>query len=279
MTAFSTGMLLIRQSADVLSRHKAWVIFPVLSGILGAALFLALISPVWHLALLHPDTPLNQKLIAIGLMLVGFYSFNVVLLFFNAAIIQCTLDHFHQKSSPLFSYIQKSLKCLWNIMLWALFATTVGALIRLFYTKAQKTDFVQTTLGHSRFEIISYLVVPIIATENLSPLKALHRSKELFQSTWGDGLRAQFHLGFTLLLARILAILPAVIGFNLNLPLPIAIGTGITGFLLLMITIFNRGVNNIFRSAIFLYALEKKAFSPFEEVILKTIFCVIARRP
>ena len=50
--------------------------------------------------------------------------------------------------------------------------------------------------------------------EKIGPLKAIKRSSQWLQKTWGIFLTANFNLGILFLITRLLVLIPLLIGFT-----------------------------------------------------------------
>lgn len=268
------GFQLARYSLTILREQPSLAIFPLLSALGCMALIGLFVSPLWYLIGLqwqaHHLT--SQSLLFLILILALLFLCNLVILFCNAALIALAIAHARQEPVKLSIGFKKALNCFPQIVLWTLFNTTIGAVLRIFQTRLSTFAAVSTSLAGIAWSVICYFVTPILVIEKARPLKTIKRSSELLQKNWGSSLISNTGLGILLFLIRLFALSPALLGLYLGSHLDKIIGSIISAVLLFVIVIVNSAIHNILRAVLYDYATEKNIPAAFNQSLLKSLF-------
>jgi hypothetical protein len=99
-----------------------------------------------------------------------------------------------------------------RILSWAALTTTVGVAIRAIEQRLGILGSILGFLGGVAWAIASFLVVPVVVVEGLSPIAAVKRSAQLVRDTWGTSVRTTLRFGVTYLLFLLLPIAVIVVG-------------------------------------------------------------------
>ena len=177
-----------------------------------------------------------------------FYIINYfVIVFFNMALIHCTSLYFKGEEVTIRKGIDFSMSRIGSIFAWAVFAGTIGAVLKIIQENVGALGKIITGIIGVVWSIATFFVVPVIAYENLGPVGAFKKSANLMKEKWGESIGA----GFSFFLIELVAMLGiAVIAFlfaSINIIAGIAVG--VIGLLLLMTVI--SAVKTIFISAIY----------------------------
>ncbi len=121
------------------------------------------------------------------------------------------------------------------------------------------------------WNLVTFLVVPILVLEDLGVGDALKRSKDLFKKTWGENVIGQFGLG--------------IVGFLLSVPgvlligIGVAIGTvglwvlGAVGVVwLLVAAVIVSALSGIYRTALYHYAANGTVPGEFSGIDFEAAF-------
>jgi len=205
----SNGWKLSMDSLKVLKANKQLIIFPILSGlsmvlIIGSFIVVILASAGWDIDYLGNETTTQHYLFAFLFYLVNYF----VVVFFNMALIQCTRDYFNGETPSVKKGLQFSLSRIGAIFTWAVFAATVGLILRTIQENVGALGKIITGLIGIVWGIATFFVVPIIAYENLNPVQAVKKSAQMMKEKWGESLGAGFSFGLLRLLAVLVISLP-----------------------------------------------------------------------
>lgn len=209
----ANGWAITKSSFSILKKNKQLLIFPVLSGISLVMILAIIIVPIlasagWDLGSLNInfDNDTVPYLFTFLFYLVNYF----VVVFFNMALIHCTKLYLAGEEPTIGAGIRFSLSRIGVIFSWAIFAATVGTLLKAIQENAGWLGkLVAGGLGIV-WGITTFFVVPVIAYENLGPVGAFKRSAEIMKNKWGEGLASTFSLG---LIQFIAILLIALVGF------------------------------------------------------------------
>jgi hypothetical protein len=134
-----------------------------------------------------------------------------IVVFFNTALVHCTHLYFGGEKPTIGQGIRFSISRIGAIFSWAIFAATVGTLLRLLQDNLGWIGKIITGLIGIVWSVATFFVVPVIAYENVGPFGAFKRSAELMKEKWGEGLGATFSFGLIQVVGILLLAIPSVI--------------------------------------------------------------------
>ena len=205
----SNGWTLAMNSFKVLKENKQLIIFPFLSGIslvliMGSFFLVFLGVNGW--AFDNIEEPGN---VSTYLLMLLFYVVNYfVVVFFNMALIHCTRLYFRGEEVSVNAGLRFSLSRIGTIFSWALFAGTIGTILRIIQEESGFVGKIITGILGVVWSIATFFVVPVIAYENLGPIAAFKRSTQMMRQKWGESLGATFSFGLIQFIAIILLMIP-----------------------------------------------------------------------
>lgn len=249
-TRLSNGWKLAKTSFEVLKAHNQLIAFPVLSGIamvlVIASFVAALMGWGWYDKL--NETGYNQA--AVYGIIFLFYVVNYfIVVFFNMALVHCTHLYFQGETNiTVKKGLQFSASRIGSIFAWALFAGTIGALLKIIQENAGAVGKIITGLIGIVWNVATFFVVPIIAYENLGPIDAFKRSAQMMKEKWGESIGANFSFG---LIQFVLVLAALAIGFAVGaLVHPIA-GIAAGSILVFLVVTVISAAQTIFVSAVY----------------------------
>ena len=229
---FSNGWTIALNSFAVLKENRQLILFPILSGIsmilVIGSFITAMLASGLDLQALNDQSPIVNYSILFVYYLINY----TVIVFFNTALVHCTHLYFNGEEPTIAKGLRFSLTRLGAILSWAVFAATVGTLLRVLQDNFGRIGKIITGLIGIVWSIATFFVVPVIAGENLGPIAAFKRSSQLVKEKWGEGLGATFSFGLIQLVAFVALAIPSfLLGYLIH---PIA---GIALFVLGAFTI------------------------------------------
>jgi Family of unknown function (DUF6159) len=248
-TRLSNGWTIAMNSFKVLKENRQLIIFPVLSGIslilIMGSFFTAMLGfSGWDI-----DNMQEPGTIASYALLFAYYIVNYfVVVFFNMALVHCTSLYFKGEEVTVRKGIDFSMSRIGTIFAWAVFAGSVGAVLKIIQENVGTLGKFITGIIGVVWGVATFFVVPVIAYENLGPIDAFKRSAQLMRQKWGEGIGAGFSFGLIQLAGIVLSL---VAGFAIGAIVhPVAgIAIGILCILLLLTVI--SAVQTIFISAVY----------------------------
>lgn len=206
----SNGWKISMNSFKVLKENKQLIIFPVLSGIsllmvMGSFAVAVLAAAGWN-----PDniTESNDTVTNYLLLLVFYVVNYFIMVFFNMALIHCTRLYFQGEEVTIEKGLRFSLSRIGAIFSWALFAGTIGTILKIIQEESGWLGKIITGILGIVWSIATFFVVPVIAYENLGPIAAFKRSAQLMKQKWGESLGATFSFGLIHFIASIVIGVP-----------------------------------------------------------------------
>jgi len=248
-TRLSNGWEIAMNSFKVLRENRQLILFPVLSAIsmilVVSSFFLILFASAgWDVEAIR-----GQDSVANYAMLFGYYVVNYfIIVFFNTALIHCTHLYFNGEKPTVGQGIRFAVRRIGAIFAWAVFAATVGTILRVIQERVGSLGKIITGILGAAWSIATFFVVPVLAYENKGPLAAFRRSATLMKQKWGESIGATFSFGIVNLLGVFLLAIPCLaLGYFIH---PLA---GIAVFFLgfFAITVILSATKVIFVSAVY----------------------------
>ena len=208
-TRLSNGWKLSMDSFRVLRENKQLIIFPFLSGIALILIMASFLLPIWGMAGWDIDNVSDPDTLTTYLLVFLYYVVNYfVVVFFNMALVHCTRLYFRGEEVTISKGIQFAKSRIGVIFAWAVFAATVGTILKAIQENAGWLGKIITGILGVVWGIATFFVVPVIAYENLGPIAAFKRSSKLMTEKWGESLGATFSFGIIQFLAMLLIAVP-----------------------------------------------------------------------
>jgi len=245
----SNGWTLAINSLKVLKENKQLIIFPVLSGIslvliMGSFVLVFLGVNGWSDENIEDPGTIGNYLYLFLFYLVNYF----IVVFFNMGLIHCTRLYFRGEEVSINAGLRFSLSRIGTIFSWAVFAATVGTILRIIQEESGIIGKIITGIIGIVWNIATFFVVPVIAYEDLGPIAAFKRSSQLMKQKWGESLGATFSFGLIQFLAMIVLIIPLFFIGNMIHPIG-GIALAVMGVFIIA-TIFS-AAQTIFVSAVY----------------------------
>jgi hypothetical protein len=211
-TRLSNGWTIALNSFAVLKENRQLILLPVLSGIsmvlvIGSFVVVIFASSGWDAEAIRSQTTLVNYAIVFLYYIVNYF----VIVFFNTALVHCTHLYFNGERPTIAQGLRFSMSRIGAILSWAIFAATIGTILRLIQDKLGSLGKIITGLIGVVWSIATFFVVPVIAYENLGPIDAFKRSAALMKEKWGESLGATFSFGIVQMLGILLLAIPSFI--------------------------------------------------------------------
>lgn len=248
-TRMSNGWNIAMNSFKVLKENRQLILFPILSAaalILIVASFIGIVFVSSGGDLDYID---HQNVASHYAVLFAYYVVNYfIMVFFNTALTHCTHLYFSGERPTVAQGLRFALSRVGTILAWAVFAATVGMILRLIQERVGFLGKIVTGLIGVAWAIATFFVVPVIAYENLGPIESFKRSARLMKEKWGESVGATFSFGIVNLLGLFLLAIPSLLLGCFIHPL-VGIALFCVGFF--VITVIMSATRAIFVSAVY----------------------------
>lgn len=266
---------MVKASAQVLKSDKELVVFPIISSLAVILISISFAIPVFSNGNLDKSSfGLNTS----NLPIVFAYYFLIyfVIIFFNSALVSVAIIKLKGGSPTLGDGIKIASGHIKAIIGYALISSTVGIILRWAQEKLGIFGKIFTFLSSFAWNLVTFLVIPILVTEGIGPIEAVKRSSHLLKKTWGEQLIGNIGIGllFGLLVFGLLILfLPLAIYTSTESMHIVTISLGVIfGIVVLMLIITASTLNTIYTAALYRYASEGIISENFDENILRNSF-------
>jgi hypothetical protein len=277
---FARSWALMKASATVLRSDKSLLVFPLLSGLctlLVAASFLIPVA-VMMIGGEHAGQDFHQRMSAGAyLLMFAFYLVQYfVIIFFQTALTGVALMHLRGEPTSVAAGFALARSRLPHIFGYALIAATVGLVLRMVQERLGLIGRLVVGFLGLAWTVATFLVVPILASEDVGPVDAVKRSVELLKRSWGENLIGNGGIGvvFGLLMVAAVLVGAVLIGGAFALQSVVAIVLAVTvvvlGFILL--GLIQSSLQGIYAAALYRYAEAGEASVGFDQALLEQAF-------
>ena len=229
---------------------------PILSGVASALAFLAVSGavavPLWRA---YGASPWAVLYVFPGIMAATFVG-----VYFNVALAFAANEQIEGRTIS----VREALGMAWSrrrvIFSWALLSAVVGMIIQLIESRLGIFGRLLGILGGLAWAVATFLVIPVLAFEDVGPIDALKQSSHLIKTTFGTIARGALRFGLLfvgwILLAVAVIVAGAVIALT-GVPVlgvPIAV-LGVIG--LFIVSMYLAAAGMYMRTILYRYATQK----------------------
>lgn len=269
---------LIKASWKVLLADKELMIFPILSSI-GVMLVTATFAiPLFAGNIL--DGLSNGGSLIYFIILFLYYIVQYFVIFFaNTALVGAALIRIKGGDPTVNDGFKIASSRFGPILGYALIAATVGVLLSMLRNSKKRSggrDIVSSLIGFA-WTVATFLVVPILAIENVGPIEAIKRSVMYLKKTWGEQLISNFgvSLVFNIITAVVFVLFigALILAAYLEAGVAIFVILGILFVLVLLaIGLIRSTLGGIFSAAVYQYATTGQAGEFFDQKMVAESF-------
>ncbi len=254
---------LLHQSLKAFTAFRSLWVFPIIAALANLALLSVILTPIHRYAeLQQPLSKMQWVHFAwlYVLFLIFLFLAHQIIFFFNAAIIDFFHRDFAKQPKSSKHSLRIAIRCAWRLYLWNQLAATVGIVLTLFHAHFREYKSINKLLAGQHWVVASQLVLPLIVIEGKRPIAALRESAALITNTWGAPVTPRFSHAFWITIVRILAMLPFFIALLIGGKLTIIIGSYLSVFGVMLLTLLNSSSRAVLFTA--LYWFSKKQVTP-----------------
>jgi len=255
---------LAKMSLRVVRKDKEILMFPFLSGLITllilASFFVGALF-TWGFDGISDNA--NQW-VFIAFFAVFYFVAFLLSIFFNAAVIGCATIRMNGGDPTVADGFRIARQNIKQIVLWALFAATVGLILRAIQERVGFIGKLLVGALGAAFTIATYFVVPVFIYEKLGPWASLKRSVSILKNTWGEALVGNLGLGAIFVLLGLVGLIPIFIGVAFMTLWSVVVGIVVAIVYWLILGLIASAAQSVLVAALYRYATTGKVSEEFE---------------
>jgi hypothetical protein len=226
----------------------------------------------------HAGQDMHQRMSA-GTYLAMFMFYVVqyfVIIFFQTALTGVALAQLSGEPASVADGFALARSKLINILGYALIAATVGLVLRMIQERLGLIGRLVVGFLGLAWTVATFLVVPILANEDVGPLDAVKGSVELLKRSWGENLIGNGGIGVVFGLVMLLAILlsavlgAAAVATHSVVAIVLVAIVVVCGFI--AISLIQAALQGIYAAVLYRYADSGEASMGFDSALLEQAF-------
>ena len=265
MSRFQTSWAIAKRSWAVLKSDKTLAWFPVLSA-LGSLVVFAVLGGL--IALMGIDSSsTGDSLAPIGwvLVVVAYLALAMVQTYFLAALVAGADMRLRGNDSTVRGALDIANSRLNRLLPWAIVTATVTMVLQAIEERFGIVGRIVAGLVGLAWNLVTFLVVPILVLEDLGVGDALKRSKDMFKRTWGENVIGQGGLGIVGFLAMVPGMFLIAVGAAIGTAGLIVLGAAGVVWLIGSAVVVS-ALSGIYRTALYHFAANGQVPGEFGDV-------------
>jgi hypothetical protein len=270
----------MKSSANILRQDKELMLFPLLAGLASLVVMATFAWPVFTLIAHHQaDFEGQRRHVSPTFMLVSFLFYFVqytVVIFFNTALASAAMIRLDGGNPTVGDGIRVAMGKLPNIIGYALIAATVGMILRALQERFGFIGRIVIGMLGFGWTVATFLVVPVLAAQDVGPVEAVKRSASLLKNTWGENLIGNAGIGiagglltFGLILISAMLLFGAVATHSVVLIVIVA-AAAVIG--LVALSLFQTAMHGVYSAALYRFAEQGDPGQGFDRALLESAF-------
>lgn len=277
---FSRSWSLVKASSEVLRANKSLMVFPALSSICTIIVAATFLVPAFASGMIaqhdHGHMTPGEAMFLFAFYVVQYF----IIIFFNAALIGAALIHLRGGQPTVGDGLRTATARLPAILGYAVISATVGMVLRAIQERAGWIGrWVAGLLGVA-WTLATFLVVPLLVSEQVGPFDAVKRSAQLLKRTWGENLIGNAGIGLAFGLVTMLVVFGGIALVFLALASQstavVVLVVALCVVAVLMLAIIQSALQGIYAAAVYRYAHEGEAGAGFDKALVADAFKIKA---
>jgi len=254
-----------KASLSVLRQDKELVVFPLISALVMIFVSLTFLIPTLVSNFLDQMFANGIPVFAYILLFLFYLVQYTVVYFSSTALVGAALIRLRGGDPTLKDGFSIAFSRLMPILGWSLVSATVGVLLNMLSSSSKEKGgglgrLITSLLG-AAWNVITFLVVPVVAAEGLGPIKAVQRSWNLLKSSWGEQIVGTLSIGLVFGLIGVGGgLLLTGLGVGLSFLFESVVPGVLFGILLILfvlaLSLLSSTLNGIFSASVYAYAAE-----------------------
>ena len=259
MGRFARSWELVKLCWQVLQQDKELIVFPIVSTIGVLIVTASFVVPGFFTGFWQGVSD-NGAGVGLWVLIVLFYLVEyLVIIFFNAALVSAAIIRLEGGDPTLGDGLRGAWSHIGAILGYAAIAATVGLVLQILRERGGIAGVIVAALGGMAWNIITFLVIPVLVVEGIGPVAAIKRSGGLLKKTWGEQIIGNAGIG---LVFGLLGFAVAVVGIGLGV-LIMSAGVVVLGIaviavaviVIMVISLLGATLRGIYAAALYEYAV------------------------
>jgi len=278
---FARSWALLKASADVLRSDRSLLMFPLLSGICTVLVGLTFLTPVGvemiaderirSYGVAHHLSPLHY-----AFLFLFYLAQYTVIIFFNTGLAAVATARLRGDEATVKDGLAVARSRFGTILGYAIIAATVGMLLRALQERLGFIGRIVVGMIGLAWTVATFLVVPVLANEEVGPLEAVQRSVDMLKRTWGENLIGNAGIGLAfgvIMFAAIMVSMVLVVLASAMHSLPLLVATLAIVFVgLALLGMIQSSLQGVYAVALYRYVDEGQAGGGFDQRVLEQAF-------
>jgi hypothetical protein len=272
----SNSWELVKESFRILQADKELMVFPLISSIGVVIVTLTFFFPLLFAGIFENIFRVGGELVGFLFLFLYYIVQYTVIFFANTALVGAAMIRLRGGDPTVSDGLQIAGSRFFTILGYALISATVGMILRAIAERGGLGRIIVGLIGFA-WNLATFLVVPVLAIENLGPIDAIKRSVQLLKSTWGEQIAGNLGLGaffgllifgwFVVGIAGIVLIATGLQSVALTI-------VAVVFFLLVLVLValLHSTLNGIYTAAVYQFATEGKVSGFFTQGLVQGAF-------
>lgn len=272
----SNSWELVKESLRVLQADKELMVFPIISSIGLIIVSLIFILPMIFAGAFDSIFTGGNEVMGF-VVLFGFYVVQYTVIFFaNTALVGAAMIRLRGGDPTVSDGLKIASQHFGAILGYALVAATVGMVLRLISQRGGAIGRLVSGFFGLAWNVATFLVVPVLAIEDVGPIDAIKRSTSLLKRTWGEQIAGNLGLGliFGLLIFGliVIGIVVTILAASVHSTALIILTVCVFLLAILLTGLIHSTLNGIYTAAVYQYASDGKTSGLFNPQLVKNAF-------
>lgn len=265
MGRIRTGFRLLAQSSQVVRKDPELIAVMLAGFLLQLGLFLALFFAVFQRSPELADFRFPRFLWLFPILVAS----GMPGILANATVLATAMRRLEGRQGSLGQGFALAVDRFPQLVLWSIFAATVGLVIQLIAEKLKFAGRIAAWIAGASWVVVTMLVVPVLLFEPVGVIDAIKRSASLIKRRWGEGVTGYGAIVGAMFVLIIPVIIVGVVVVASVSPIAGMVVIAAGSFALMMLTSTLQGV---FNAALYRFAADGVALGPFERAQLEEAF-------
>jgi Family of unknown function (DUF6159) len=252
MRRIGRSVALFRISFRVLREHRGLMAFPLVSLLASLVVMAGLVGPVFGL-IGHTGSPGPAGYVILAC---GYVVLSCVTVFCNAALIHSANIALSGGTPSFRDGFAAAASRKGAVLAWGAFSGSGSLLMRAAEQRLGPLGRIFAALGGLAWNMVAFMVLPVIVLDGSSPRAAVRRSIELLRRTWGQQLGAVIGIGSGAFLLVAPSFVLFIVLASVGGAAGVVTGLVVCGLWLLAVVILASALTGVYQAALYRFAAD-----------------------